>query len=376
MITIYFASNRNVVHETSNSCRNLGKRFNADGPQFFRVGEASAELDGDPYNDDDWRAADCKLFAEELDDSDIRIGSPRFFGELRDILKSTDKDIVIYIHGFANTFANSVERAAALQEIYARTWDEKAVDWNVAGQQSPIVVMFSWPSNGNVFPRYEYFSDREDAEASGLAMARALERFVSFLMLLREGDRGVIRRFANEGLVPSPDDMAQCHRKLHLIAHSMGGLALRHALLKFANLPRRAPLPRILDNIFLMAADEDADALGDPSKLALLTDLANAVHVYHSNDDRALQISDKTKGNPDRLGSDGPDNFATLNERVFAVDCRHVDRTIVSHGNHQYYRLRKEVIEDTLMTVANVPLDGRDGRTTLVSRRAWRLKAQ
>jgi esterase/lipase superfamily enzyme len=156
----------------------------------------------------------------------------------------------------------------------------------------------------------------------------------------------------------------------------MGNWALRFAVLKYAELVGRRPLPCVLDSVFLMAADEDLDALGDDRKLGLLVELANNVHVYHSRNDVALQVSDKTKGNPDRLGSDGPENFARLNERVSAIDCRLVDNTIVAHGNHQYYRLRDEVIEDVLMSLAGISDDDRPGRDTLLPGRAWRLKPQ
>ena len=42
-------------------------------------------------------------------------------------------------------------------------------------------MLFSWPSNGMVQPAWNYFSDREDAEASGIAMGRALKQLVEFL---------------------------------------------------------------------------------------------------------------------------------------------------------------------------------------------------
>jgi hypothetical protein len=59
-----------------------------------------------------------------------------------------------------------------------------------------------------------------------------------------------------------------------------------------------------------------------------------------------LQISDVSKGNPNRLGVDGPRNLDRINVRIFAVDCRDVDWTDLGEGRHQYYRLRPEVIED------------------------------
>jgi len=95
-----------------------------------------------------------------------------------------------------------------------------------------------------------------------------------------------------------------------------------------------------------MAADEDEDTFEDRNKLAALTELTQAIHVYHSRGDLALEVSDKTKGNTDRLGTGGPRSFSGINTRITAIDCVKVDSTELSHGNHQYYRLRKEVIAD------------------------------
>ena len=363
---IYFASNRDVKFETSQSANNFGNRFNADGPQFFRVGVVDVlDKGGDPRDDDNWSAGLCTLYPENLDpgrSADVKIGSPKFFDDLRKILTENALDVVIYIHGFANDFQNTARRAAALQKLYSASGFDQ------------MVVVFSWPSNGNVFPAYEYFSDREDAEMSGVAMARALDKFVKFLKELRDEDRKTLRDFQNRGEVPPPNVLKQCDRKLHIVAHSMGNYALSFAVAKLAELSGLKKLPRIFEHAFLMAGDDDADALSDDHRLSRLIELANSIHVYHSKQDRALQISDRTKGNPARLGADGPANFDALNERVFALDCIEVDDTIISHGRHQYYRLREEVIRDVQATLAGKPFDSRAWRVVKKPGRAWRIK--
>ena len=116
-------------------------------------------------------------------------------------------------------------------------------------------------------------------------------------------------------------------------------------------------MPRVFDCAFMMAADEDNDALQLPLKLRPLDELANRVFVYHAANDVALTISDTTKGMPDRLGSDGPQNLDVVSERVMAIDCRAVSTTELAHGRHQYYRLRDEVIRDVQATLADVPQD-------------------
>jgi len=366
MAQIYFASNRDVKHESSITGEVFGERFNKDGPQCFRVGIADVGLRGtDPTDDDAWIVGKTRLYPETLDkarpeDAKKKLGSGQMFDELRKLLKKQDRDVIIYLHGFANTFQNSLARAAALQDLYS------------SADQDVMVVLFSWPSNGVVQPAWSYFSDREDAEASGIAMGRALKRLVEFLMEMRDADHATLLAARKRGEVPAKNELEQCTRRLHILAHSMGNWALRHAIAKFIDLYNGRP-PRIFDCAFLMAADEDRNALEHPQKLKPLEQLANRVFVYHAANDIALTVSDKTKGNADRLGSDGPQNLDLVSERVFAIDCRDISSTALAHGRHQYYRLRKEAIRDVQATLADKPQEGRGGRHPIRQGRSWRL---
>lgn len=364
MTKIFFASNRNVKHETSATGNIFGDRFNADGPQCFRVGTADVSRSGgDPKDDDSWSVGETRLFPEKLDSrrqGGARLGSQRLFDDMRQLLKQEDTDVIAYIHGFANSFENSVRRAAALQELYS------------SNDQKVIVFLFSWPSNGKVQPAWNYFSDREDAEASGLAMGRALMRLVEFLKELRQQDQKTMLAARRAGGVPDRAALVQCTRRLHLLAHSMGNWALRHALRKYAEL-NSGKIDRVVDCTFLMAADEDNDAMQERLKLERLDELANRVFVYHASNDVALTVADTTKGLPDRLGSDGPKNLDRVGERIFAIDCHKISETEFSHGRHQYYRLRDEAIGDVQATLADLPQDGRPGRQVLRPGRSWRL---
>lgn len=373
MAEIYFASNRELLvgdrpgEVVAPASEIFGGRFNAAGPQCFRVGVAEARLKGTDARDDDaWSVGKVRIFAETLDatapeSAGQKLGSGKMFEELRAKLKEDDLDVIVYLHGFANSFENSVVRAAALQSLYSST------------KQKVMVVLFSWPSDGQVAPAWNYFSDRDDAEASGLAMGRALKRLVEFLEEMRKVDRETILAAQRLGEVPDRDALRQCTRRLHILAHSMGNWALRHALRKFIEL-NEGRTPRVFDCAFLMAADEDHDALQEPLKLKALDQVANQVFVYHANNDVALTISDRTKGMADRLGSDGPQNLDRVSERVFAIDCREISETALSHGRHQYYRLRPEAIADVQATLAGLTQADRKGRETIRPGRSWRLK--
>ena len=56
-----------------------------------------------------------------------------------------------------------------------------------------------------------------------------------------------------------------------------------------------------------------------------------------------LAVSDKTKGNPDRLGEDGPREAFGVPSKVIQIDC-----TGVASGDfgHSYYLTNNNVIDD------------------------------
>ena len=156
----------------------------------------------------------------------------------------------------------------------------------------------------------------------------------------------------------------------------MGNWALRHAVLGLRKIYEGQQLPKLFDNAFLMAADEDEDCFEDNNKLGLLPQLARRMHVYHSGGDLALEVSDKTKFNMDRLGTDGPRTFSGISNRIVALDCTDVDYTELTHGNHQYYRMRPEVVADVRNVLSGrIPIDRLPRRIAVEPGRRYRLPA-
>ena len=135
-------------------------------------------------------------------------------------------------------------------------------------------------------------------------------------------------------------------------------------------------LAAIFDNVFLMAADEDDDALELEHKLKPLGELARRVHVYHTSDARALVVSDTTKFNPDRLGYNGLRTFSGVSTRVVSVDCEAVDETEILQANHQYYRRRLEVIDDVKQVLSGARPDDVVGREAIEPGRRYRIQAR
>jgi len=118
--------------------------------------------------------------------------------------KGTNKDAVVFIHGFNVTFDDAAKRTAQ-------------VAYDIGFKGAPI--MFSWPSDGALS---QYMSDREDVTWS----INHIEQFLTDVV-----------------------DKAGA-KKIHLIAHSMGNQGLIGALYRIA-LKNRKGKKRLLDNIFV-----------------------------------------------------------------------------------------------------------------------------
>jgi len=330
-IPVFFATNRNRVSGDGY----FGERFHSDGPSFYRCGQALVEFDSDA---DEYTLISSGLEAERkpADPSGrgARLGSTAMFRQIRDTMAAEEREALVLIHGFGNSFVGSLLRGAQLSREYRIARVPEAPGGPEPAPQSPIVVVFSWPSNGRVQPPWEYHSDREDSQQSGDAMARFFMRFWDFL-----NDPG--KRGTDADGRPLP-----CGRPIHLVAHSMGNWALRAAVQSIKRMMAGRAVPKVFDNVFLMAADADEDALAQEEKLYPMIEMARAIHVYHASNDRALVVSDTTKFNPDRLGTDGPHSFARLPPHVTAIDCADVSYTELADARHQYYSSRQEVLDD------------------------------
>jgi len=288
MATIYFATNRNPN--------------NAQAPTDFGSGFSTTDLG-------DLRFGQAEVNKGKLAAKSIKVlpdkpsqGSEALFNDLRQAMKTQSLDSLIFIHGFNVSFKAAVESAAKIGERYAKLSNNN---------YQPNIFVFSWPSDGQVT---SYFNDRHDAESSGYAFARGLMKLSTFLK--------------------SADKEAACQQKINLIAHSMGNYVLRHALQQAKKISNGASLSRIFDNIILTAADEDNDAFEHDHKLARLPDLAQRITVYFNNGDLALKTSDYTKGNPDRLGHDGPSQPHQIPAKVVIVDASDVVKGVSEHSYH------------------------------------------
>lgn len=356
--TIYFGTNRRVLGERP---LKLANDFHADRPFFYRVGEAVVTRQGHPWRDGDaaYRVSRAKLFAETPPTGAApagRLGSTQLFDTMRAQMRTNPRDALVYIHGFANSFESAMARAGELRDAYLSPMTEADTGALASRGREPLVFAFAWPSDAKTVLDdqfgWAYAGDREDARASGQAMARCALRLFDYL-----------DRLARE---------EQCLQRVHLVAHSMGNWALRNALQALVEIAETEGrrLRKVFDTVFLMASDIEDDALERRSWLAPIFDLSHQVLVYHAANDRPLALSDAKPNQGDRLGHLGPRRMAALPDRVTAIDCGEVSRT-PGDGilRHQYYRLAPEVLRDVRAVLAGKPAEAMPWRAALAERR-------
>jgi esterase/lipase superfamily enzyme len=352
---VHFATNREEL-VTDGVVTGFGPALNPKSPLWLRYG--TAEMAPPGRRKDTYSLAALRVAPESIPLGDpaaepaVR-GSDSVFDALRRRLIDNRADLVLLVHGYACTFENALSNAATLKD----EWSSRAVPLETA--------VFAWPADGRTVPWLSYASDRDDARSSAKAIARALQRFLSYL--------ADISHQVRTGKMPKEE---MCRANIHLVAHSMGVYALRQALQAMISDLGGRPLPRVLKSIFLMAGDEDNDAFETDKKLARLPELAEEVNVYFARNDGALVISDVTKGNPDRLGATGPRTLTSLPQKVTLVDCTEVSSTSsLTDANHQYYRKRAEVLADIRQVLAGRAPEAVTGREWIPARNCFRIKA-
>lgn len=279
--------------------RALGKTGIGDGQKLAdvlakRVKTATIEAYFDPM-------------AEAADGAPVKAakkGSKGMFSDLQSLMKQKS-DVLIYIHGFNVSWDEAVGSALALQLMLQ----------NQPGRdpgQDLIVVLFTWPSDGEALPWLSYKSDRREAMGSGEAVARAVLKVQEFLGRLRAKD--------------------DCGQDIHLLCHSMGNYVLQNALYWITKHSLSPTLPRLFEHVFLCAPDVNDDVLEVDRPMGRLHEMARTVSVYHNRDDRALVVSDITKGNPERLGGTGAARPGMLHQKVHQIDCAPIVSGLVQHS--------------------------------------------
>jgi len=246
-------------------------------------------------------------------------------------LKTSTKNVLIFVHGASNTFEDAVTRGA-----YNKLWlakDGAASDFDL--------VAYSWPAR-----TYQYWNLLDDATGYRHDQAEAAASAVQFGKFLAQVQR--IRAVIGT-------------RKLNLLCHSMGNYTLGFGVGQWAKDHPVAAAAPLFDNAVLAAADEFATTFTTPDRgrLATLKSLAKRITVYFNYDDVLMHLSHIANGDF-RLGYDGPPNRADktiFDAATYAmVDCTGVNDYISTlleqpDQSHQYYRQSPTVRKDIAATL-------------------------
>jgi esterase/lipase superfamily enzyme len=315
-----FVTNREIIEQEdgSETVREDGKeraceflRFGTYSDEKFHVFREPKRLSEVNYE---------KLDAYRTDELK---GSAAFFKTLYDAMAqpgSNKNDVLFFVHGF-NTDLNGVRQAFKnLEECYVKP----------EGSTIGHIVIFTWPGKEQKLPLH-YHDDKTDAILSGTALARALQKTADFLHQHIQ-----------------VEENKACGCKMHLMAHSMGNLVLKHAMLHLQRDGGHAP--ELFNQILLMAADVEFDIFEPGKPFDNLIDLGYRITVYQHERDHVLGISKYTKNFSNRLGQHGRKRKQAEEDIVDAdvsSTTDDLDNSIRADKlNHWYYYSSSEVVRD------------------------------
>lgn len=333
--TVFFATNRRLLGPGDKASDYAGEQGPAGQPgkltyAMARVGDANLAQ----------RISGDLLSIDGISPDDF---SAKLAGDL-----AGGRNLLVFLHGFANGFSDALTRAA-----FNRDW--------IAASQLPgsdcSVVAFSWPSGGvvidgkTVLPglltapvslvllaagmvasplAHAYREDQAQAEASASDVVSFLDRL-----------RPIVKQVRARG------------GRVALLAHSMGNLVMQRALEHWDAMA--FPQEPIFDIALSASADvawAEQDKPG-PHWLRLLARIAMRVELLHSEEDTILALSRKVNG-VRRLGSVGPGDKGMAGAYPPAQFAFHDCAAMVDDApnpsidqSHQFYR-RIEAARDLI----------------------------
>lgn len=233
----------------------------------------------------DWRLDRIELLSTDAGDLATLVG---------------DGDVLIYVHGFKQTFETAVLDAAHLSDgikFRGRT------------------MAFSWPSKAGLF---DYAYDRESAMWSRDDFERVLSSLVS----------------------------APGAGRVHIVAHSMGTMltleSLRQLYARYGD-----TVTSKIGAVVFAAPDIDMDVF--TSAIHRIGPLAGKITVIASTNDRALALSGQIAGGMTRVGAAEKAAIARLGVRV--LDASQEGWSIINHdlflSNAEVQRAIRRSIDGT-----------------------------
>jgi esterase/lipase superfamily enzyme len=193
---------------------------------------------------------------------------------------SHGRDVLIYVHGYKQTFETATLDAARLSDGIVFRGD---------------TLVFSWPSRAGLL---DYAYDRESAMWSRDALERVLDRLM-----------------ANPG-----------GGRIHIVAHSLGTMLTLESLRQLHARHGDAAAERIGAVVFA-APDIDMDSFS--SSLPRIGALAGRITVIAASNDLALAVSRRIAGGISRVGEAEKVELERLGVRV--IDASQQGWGIVNH---------------------------------------------
>ena len=241
--------------------------------------------------------------------------------DLNATVTNNTAQLVIFIHGLANSFASGIYDTGTLGAGLAQ-----------AGYGG-LVIGFSWPSYGLFDSVVDYSGVRQNINGSLASFSSLLE----MVQTLRAGLASGVNLNVN------------------LICHSEGNYMLMQGLSYLSSNPL-SPWQNI-NNVLMLAADINDAALQVPDGQyvgtgAAISQLSDQVTIYYSITDPELAFSTVTYmafHNPDypgRLGMEGPFSFdqGALETNTYGVDCNWV----VNPANLLWLKMKELIPWDVL----------------------------
>ena len=267
---------------------------------------------------EDIRSSQNLHFCERLKENDyIEIGSESFFSRLKKEIEP-GVNILLYIHGFNNTFEKCIfPMANRLQELVNENDEEELV----------CVVPLIWPcDNDEKHSLNDYWEEQDSADISGKHFYRIIRKFEEWR--LGDGRDGV-----------------SCNRRVDLLAHSMGARVLLNSL-DFLSKKSGGNVPRYFRNVFLIAPDIVNHTFEKGERGRFISDSSRNVVVYHANDDLAMTASSGANAMRQvysaRLGMAGPEDLEKCPKNVYAVDCDNINLDFDPDYGHAYFLSNSE----------------------------------
>lgn len=298
-VPVFYATDRAETDSSDPAMRYSGER----GDLGFGVAEVSIPDDhrmGELEKPSFWKLQFRKdpekhvvlLAVEKLKEEEfIRRSRAKFQG-------SSEKDALIFIHGYKTSFENAARRTAQI-----------TYDLGFKG----LPLLYSWPSEGMVL--------RYTVDESNITWTRThFDQFIK-MALSQLGAETV-----------------------HVIAHSMGNRVLAEILSNFdpTELPEGSAKLR---QIIFAAPDIDKDTFEDLAKK--FSEKVDRYTLYASSKDIPLEVS-KGLHRYQRAGDSDPE--VTIAQSVDTIDATNVDASLIGHA---YYGENRSVISDIFHLIRN-----------------------